>query len=509
MMDAGDFLNNLALGLLALLNVKAIALMVFGTAIGIAVGAIPGLSGTMAVAVLVPVTFVLEPVAGLAMLAGIYNGAIYGGAITAILMRIPGTPAAVVTIFDGYEMTRQGKSAVALEAAISSSTVGGIISVLVLLLVAPPLVKIALMFGPAEYFWVAMFGLSIVASLSSNSMIKGLIAGAGGVFISVIGLDPQTAFARFTFDVPELLSGFDVITVMIGLFALPQAFTLLGAASGGDKEIVKQSTKRAPMFGQFRKFWKTYIRSAIVGTIVGIIPAAGGNIASFVSYDLAKRRSKNPETFGTGEVEGVIASEGANNGITGGSFVPLLTLGIPGSTTTAAIMGAFMVHGLDLGPQLFTDNPEVVYALIWALFLTNIVMFLMGYFGATAFIRILRVPDSLMAAGIIVFCVIGAFVMRSNIFDIYMLFAFGVLGYIMEKMAFPLAPLVLGVVLGPLIETNLLRALTISHGNFFALFNSVISWIFVVLTLLSFFGALKRSAISNIWQDRFRKRNEA
>ena len=490
-------LENIFLGIKSLASIKNFFYMVFGTGTGITIGAIPGLTGTMAVALLVPVTFVLSPITGLAMLAGIYNGAIYGGSISAILLRIPGTPAGCVTIFDGFEMTKKGESALALEAAISSSVCGGLISVIVLLLVAPPLARIALMFGPAEYFWVAVFGLTIIVSLSPGSIIKGMISGFMGLFFAVIGLDPLTAFPRFTFSSPNLLGGVDLISVLIGLFALPQAFCLMEQVRKGDLQVsqVSQDNKRAKLFGLFPKLWRTYIRSSIIGTVVGIIPAAGGNIASFIGYDQAKRWSSEGHKFGTGIPEGVVASEAANNGITGGSFVPLLTLGIPGSTTTAAIMGAFLIHGLNLGPQLFTKHPEIVYSLIVALFFTNIIMLFMGYYCSTFFTKILKIPNVILSPLIIVFSVVGSYAMRSNLFDVFMLFFFGVLGYFMEKLDYPLAPLVLGLILGPLAEANLQRALTISQGSVGGLFNSFISFLFIALSLISLIGSLRKNVL--------------
>ena len=256
---------------------------------------------------------------------------------------------------------------------------------------------------------------------------------------------------------------------------------------------VPQARTKAKLFGLFPKLWRTYIRSSIIGTVVGIIPAAGGNIASFIGYDQAKRWSPESHKFGTGIPEGVAASEAANNGITGGSFVPLLTLGIPGSTTTAAIMGAFMIHGLNLGPQLFTKHPEIVYSLIVALLFTNIVMLFMGYYGSIFFTHILKIPNVILSPLIIVFSVVGSYAMRSNLFDVYMLFFFGLLGYFMEKLDYPLAPLVLGLILGPLAESNLQRALTISHGSVFGLFNSFISFLFIALSLLSVFGSLRKN----------------
>ena len=477
--------QNIMICLSALMTLQNLLFMCAGTFFGILVGAIPGLTGTMAVSLLVPLTYTMDPLSGISMLCGIYNGAIYGGSISAILFRIPGTPAACATIFDGYPMTKQGRGEAALELAVSSSTFGGFFSVFMLLLIAPVLAKFALMFGPAEYFWVAVFGMSMLVSLSEGSMIKSLISGMLGLFLSQVGMDPANGVSRFTFDSMYLMGGLELVPVLIGMFALPEVFTLL------EKQITKNeyyhyaSQEKVRLFGMFRTYWKTHVRGAIIGTIVGIIPAAGGNIASFISYDQAKRASKDPDSFGKGNPEGVVASEVANNAITGGSFVPLLTLGIPGSTTTAAIMGAFLIHGINLGPQLFNKDPGLVYGLIWALLLTNFIMCALGFYGSKIFRRALMIPDSVLAPLIVVFAVIGSYSINSNMFDVAMLISFGIFGYFCNKFHFPLTPIVLGLILGPIMEANLLRALTISMGNVFYLFSSPFSMIIIALTVFS------------------------
>jgi putative tricarboxylic transport membrane protein len=472
-----------------LFTINNIFFMFVGTFFGILVGAIPGLTGTMAVSLLVPVTYAMDPLAGLSMLCGIYNGAIYGGSISAILFRIPGTPAACATVFDGYPLTRQGKSALAMELSVSSSTFGGIFSVLMLLFIAPTLAKFALMFGPAEYFWVAIFGMSMLVSLTENSMIKGVISGLLGLFLSLVGMDPANGVLRFTFENVNLIGGIELVPVLIGLFALPEVFGLL------EKPVAKQQKNfneknKVRLFGEFFTYWKTYIRGAIVGTIVGIIPAAGGNIASYISYDLAKRGSKIPESFGKGNPEGVVASEAANNAITGGSFVPLLTLGIPGSTTTAAIMGAFMIHGINLGPQLFTTSPNLVYGLMWALLFTNFIMCFLGFYGSKIFQKALSIPDIIVAPLIVVFAVIGCYSIKSNMFDVFVLILCGVMGYFFNKFEFPLTPMILGLILGPIMEVNLLRAIAISKGSVFYLFSSPFSLAIISITLFSLYRSI-------------------
>lgn len=478
-------LDNIFIGLNTLMTLENILFMCAGTFFGILVGAIPGLTGTMAVSLLVPLTYAMDPLSGISMLCGIYNGAIYGGSIAAILFKIPGTPAACATIFDGYPMTKQGRGEKALELSVSSSTFGGIFSVFVLLLVAPILAKFALMFGPAEYFWVAVFGMSMLVSLTEGSMVKGLISGMFGLFLSQVGMDPANGVPRFTLDSMYLMGGLELVPVLIGMFALPEVFGLLENPMSKDNYKKDVGGEKVHLFGSFGTYWKTHVRGALIGTVVGIIPAAGGNIASFISYDQAKRASKDPDSFGKGNPEGVIASEVANNAITGGSFVPLLTLGIPGSTTTAAIMGAFLIHGVNLGPQLFNKDPGLVYGLIWALLLTNFVMCAFGFYGSKLFRKALLIPDSILAPLIVVFAVIGSYSINSNMFDVVMLISFGILGYFCNKFHFPLTPIVLGLILGPIMESNLLRALTISRGNAFYLVSSPFSLIIIAITLLS------------------------
>ena len=496
-------LENILLGLQGLCTIESVIFMILGTGVGILVGGIPGLTGSMTIALLIPLTYTMEPIPALAMLCGIYNGAIYGGSISAILFRIPGTPAACATVFDGYEMTKQGRSERALELAVSGSTFGGMFSVAILIVAAPALAKFALMFGPAEYFWVAVFGLSILVSLSEGSIIKGVISGLLGLFLSLVGMDPNTAVSRFVLeDIPaigsfklstQLLSGFELVPILVGLFALPEVFAMLEhpAEKKNLTPVVDQQKEKVRPFNLFPKMWRTYLRSSIIGTIVGIIPAAGGNIASFISYGQAKRASKHPETYGHGEPDGVLASETANNAITGGSFVPLLALGIPGSTTTAVIMGAFMIQGINLGPQLFNSNPQLVYALMMSLLLTNIIMLLMGYYGSRLFRKSLLIPDIILAPVVMAFAVVGAYAIRNNMFDVAMLFFFGIVGYIMTKLQYPLAPLVLGLILGEILESNLLRALTISHGSIMGLFNSPISFVLIALTLFSLITGIR------------------
>lgn len=479
-------MEQLLSGLQALLSVQNILLMVVGTVIGILAGAIPGLSSTSACALLIPITFVMEPIPAFAMLAGIYNGGVYGGSITATLFNVPGAAASAVTAFDGYPMTRQGRSARALQLGVLGSFFGGVVSTIALLLLAPPLAKVVLAFGPAEYFWVAVFGISIVISLSGNHIVKGIIAALAGMFFATVGLDPVQAYPRFDFNLLQLNSGFQTSAVLLGLYSLPAAFSLLEKKTPPLKDNYSDASgEKVKLFSHFFPYLGNYIRSAIIGTVVGIIPAAGGNIASFISYDTAKKLSKHPEKFGAGSEEGIIASETANNAVTGGSFIPLLTMGIPGSPTAAIIVGAFAIQGLVLGPTLFTKNATFVYALIWAFLFTNVIMLFAGYYGSKVIRKSLSVKNEIMVPLIICFSVLGSYAMRSNIFDVIAMLGFGLLGYGMKRFGYPASAFVLGFLLCPLAEKNLNRAMQISHNRLSGLFTSWICWLLILLTILS------------------------
>lgn len=480
-------LENILSGLTAIATLENAVFMVVGTIVGILAGAIPGLSSTLAISLLVPVTFVMEPLPALAMLAGIYNGGMYGGSISSTLFNVPGAASAAVTAFDGHPMTLQGRSARALQLGVLSSFVGGIISVAALVLLAAPLAKVVLMFGPAEYFWVAVFGISIVVSLSSEGMIKGLLAGLLGLLAAQVGMDPATAVPRFDFGNVYMAGGFQLTAVLLGMFSIPSAISLLEEKAAAHEELAaEKKQEKIRLFSCFLPYWATYIRSSIIGVIVGIIPAAGGNIASFIAYDTTKKLSKHPETFGKGEPEGIISSEAANNAVTGGSFVPLLTMGIPGSPAAAAIMGAFMVQGLVLGPQLFATNAKLVYGLMWSMLFTNIIMLFAGFYGAKIVRKALAVDKEILAPLIFAFSIIGCYSVRNSMFDVEVMIVFGIIGYFMKRFGYPASAFILGYILAGLLESNLLRALSLTGGNpFTALFNSGLSFLMIGLTVIS------------------------
>ena len=459
--------------------------MVVGTVGGIAIGALPGLTATMGIAVLIPVTFSLEPLVGLGMMAGIYQGAMYGGAIPAILLRIPGTPAAIATTFDGYPMAQKGEAAYALRVSLVSSSLGGVASAIVLMILSPPLARFALEFGPGEYFMLAVFGLASISVLLGDNAIKGLLSACFGLFIGIVGIDPMTGHERFTFDFMHLVSGFDIVVLLTGLYAIPPALimgekALKEGASGAILQLKATQTRLREWF----RFIPIWIRSSVIGIIIGIIPGAGGNVASFLAWNEAKRTSPDPGKFGTGMAEGVAAAECANNGDSSSALIPAITLGVPGNAVAAVILGGLLVHGMQPGPALFRENPEIIYGFMIQMLVTAFLMFVLGRFGARAFIQVLRLPPVLLATMIVPMTVVGVYSLQNSVFDIWMCLGFGVVGYIMEKLDISVAPAVLALILGPMAETNLRRTLLIGQGNIDLLFTRPISLIIMALTIL-------------------------
>lgn len=465
-------------------NILAIVIGVF---LGIINGAIPGLTSTMGVALFIPVTFSMSPAMGLLFLGSIYCGSTYGGSISAILLKTPGTPAAIFTAIDGYELTKQGKAGQALGMAIFASFIGGIIGSIVLLSFAPPLSLLALKFGPSEIFFIALFGITVIVGLSERSMVKGLMSGTLGLLLATVGTDSFTAIYRFTFDKMELFEGIPLIPVVIGLFSASQIFVLAGekrqTIQYDAAYISKEST--IPKWSQIKEMWVTFIRSGIIGTIIGIIPGAGMSIACGISYNEARRSSKHPEKYGQGSLEGVAASEAANNGVVEGSLVPLLTLGIPGNAVSAVFLGGLLIQGLKPGTTLFTKHADIAYTLLIGFFVANIVMFLMGSTLAKYFAKVAIFPKSIIIPIVVSFCVIGSFAIRNNFFDVYLMLIFGFLGYFMKKFGYALAPFVLGLILGPMIESELRRALMLSRGSFVALLQRPISLLMFILIILA------------------------
>lgn len=462
------------------------AAVVIGVLAGIIVGALPGLSATMAISVLIPFTFAFEPLVALGLMAGIYNGAMYGGAIPAILLRIPGTPAAVATSFDGYPMAQQGRGGYALQVAVVSSSIGGIASSLALMLLAPPLAKLTLLFGPAEIFWIAVFAMTSIVFLLGGNPIKGLISAAFGILVSLVGSDVITGFDRFTFGQLELLDGINIVVLLVGLYALPPVIDLLQNEIKSDSSKVKDLNTGSlwSNLPGMRRFSKTWARGSIIGIFVGILPGAGGSMAAFLSYNEARRASNNPEEWSKGEPEGVAAAEIANNADTAAALIPALTLGIPGTAVAAVMLGGLLIHGLQPGPMLFRENPDIVFGFMWQfLFAAILLIFLGGSLATNNFAKVLRLPRPLLGSIIIALMLIGVYSIHGRMFDVYLMLGFGAIGYMMDKLDYPLPPVVLGVILGGFAEQNLRLALRIGRGDWSYLWQNTTSIILILLTI--------------------------
>lgn len=476
-------------GFINLLNWKVILFLVFGTVLGIAIGSLPGLTSTMGVALMLPLTFGMDPVTGILLLIGVYFGSVYGGSITAILINTPGTPASAATVMDGYPLSQKGMAQKALTVSILSCSIGGAISVLVLIFVAPHLANFALKFSAPESFALALFGLSIVSSIAGSSIVKGLMAGVLGLLVATIGMDPIGGFPRFTFEVTELSTGINFIPVMIGLFAASEAFKSIEDMFS--VENIKVIVEKAKLkWTEFKGIIGTLLRSAGIGTFIGMVPGAGADIAAFVAYNEAKRFAKNKEEFGKGDLRGVAAPEAAGNSVTGGAMIPLLTLGIPGDAVTAVLLGALMVQGLQPGPMLFEANGPLVYTLFVGMLLANILMLVFGLVGIRLFIKVLHIPKAILTPIIIVLCVVGAYALNNSYFDVLVMFVAGVVGYFMKRAGIPASPIILGLILGPMMESNLRRALVMSQGDLSIFYTRPITLVLIILAFITLFSPI-------------------
>ncbi len=487
-------IESLFAALPAVLEWQSILAMVAATGIGIVVGALPGLSATMGVALLIPFTFGMHPLTALLAMAGMYNGAIYGGSISAILLNVPGTPAAVCTTLDGYPMAKQGRGVLALETSVICSAVGGVASALALMFVSPYLAALALSFGPAEYFWVAILGLATIASFVSGSVVKGLISAVLGLLVSAIGTDSLTGATRFDFGTTYLLDGIPQIVVLIGLFSIPEVYAILDGGTVQQKkvDISIAASKGWDWIKDTAQSWSIWFRASVIGIIVGMLPGAGANIASFIAYNDTRQRSKTPELFGHGNIEGLKASETANNAVTASALAPMLTFGVPGNSVAAVMIGGLMIHGLQPGPNLFAKAPTIVYGLMWGILLTNFIMLIFGILGSRFFVLCLRIPPTLMAGAIAVLSVVGTYSINNSISDVYAMLICGVVGTLMLRLRIPVAPAVLGLILGKMAEAELRRALLVMDSAV-DLFTRPGSAILIALTLVSLFFPIYRS----------------
>lgn len=466
-------------------------LLFIGVSGGIVVGALPGLTGSVGIILLLPFLFYVEPANALIMLSGMFCGAIYGGSISAILVATPGTPSAAATMLDGYPLAQKGQAGKAIGVATIASTCGGIISVAFLILIAPQLARFALRFGPPEYFALMVFSLTIIASVSAQSLVKGLLAGVFGLLVGTIGQDPLMGYSRFTFGIPRLLTGFPMLPVLIGVFAVSELFVQLSNVGKTLVQVPQKLTNVLPTRAELKSLFRVIVPTSILGTFLGIIPGTGGAIASFWAYSEAKRFSKEPETFGTGNILGIAAPEAANNGTTGGAMVPLLTLGIPGDVVTAVMLGALLVVGIRPGPMLFRESPEVIHALFVALIFAQFLILAIGLLSVRVLPKVLKTPPQILFPTILALCFIGAFSLNNSPYDMLIALVFGVIGFFLKKHGFPPAALILGVILGPLAEGHLNRALITTHGDWTILFRPPITTAFYILAALSILYALK------------------
>lgn len=475
-------------GAQSVFGVLPLLYIALGVLVGIIFGAIPGLTGTIGISLFLPLSYTMSPSSALLFLTAIFCGGEFGGSISAILIGTPGTNAAAATMMDGYPLAKQGKARKALLMALAASTFGGIFSACVLLFGAPAIAEFTVNFGPAEFFTLAVFGLSIISSVSGDNIWKGIISGCIGVLISLVGIDSMTGTYRLTFGNINMVRGLSLIPVLMGLFAVPSILEKVADCYRQkleEKAAVEMDYKDGLSMKELRGVTKTMVRSSVVGTIVGAIPGTGTGLASFLSYDLARKGSKRKEYFGTGELEGIAASESANNAVTAGALIPLFTLGIPGSPSAAVLIGAFMIHGMVPGPSLFHDQGPLIYAVMIGMFVANLFMLLEGRLLSRVFALITKVPDTVLAPILLMLCAAGAYSANNSVFDIGVFLICGFISFLIGKLGFPVMPISLGYVLGSLAEFNLRRALVLSEGSWSIFVTRPISCFFLVITVLS------------------------
>ncbi|MBX2837840.1 MAG: tripartite tricarboxylate transporter permease [Gammaproteobacteria bacterium] len=490
-------MEGLIAGLVSLADPSLLFLLVLATLGGVVIGALPGLNATTGAALLLPFTLTMEPIPAIAVMTAIYCAATFAGAITAILINTPGTSASATTCLDGYPLAMRGEAGRALGLAVISSTFGGVISIICLMIAAPLLARAAYQFSPPEYFALTLFGLSMLATIGDGSPVKNLIAGALGVFIALVGVDKLTTVERFTFDTHELYEGIGFVPVMIGIFGISELLVQSNALETVRERVIMKAVK-LPSRADYAKVWKTILRSTGIGTFIGILPAEGATVASMIGYNEAKRWSKTPEEFGHGAIEGIAGSEAANNSATGGAMVPTLALGIPGSATAAVILAGLMVHGLRPGPAMFTEQANFAYAIFWSMLFVNLLFLVIGLYGAKIFARITLVPTQLLWPSVFVFSVVGAYALEQSMFDVWVALASGVLGYFMRRYGFSVVPLAIGLILGGMLEQRFGQSMVMLDEQWWMIATRPLALFFLVLTVLALFG-------STIWKRLTRK----
>ena len=479
-----ETLSLMGMGFIHAMKPLTLVLMIGATALGITIGCLPGLSAAMGVALLLPVTFGMDQATGLIVLGGIYCGAIFGGSISAILIHTPGTPASAATAIEGYELTKKGMAAKALAVACFASFCGGLLSCISLYFFSPFLAELAMKFKSPEYFWLSIFGLTVIAGVSSKSLLKGFISGILGLLISTIGMDPMEGVERFMMGSTTLYNGVNVTCALIGLFSMSQGLILA-------EKAIKKRAKAAKFTGSLllsrsdiKRLAPTITRSWIIGNILGILPGAGATIACFMGYNEARRFSKHKDEFGKGSIDGVAGSEAANNAVTGGSLIPTLTLGIPGESVTAVLMGGLIIHGLQPGPELFSTYAPMTYTFFAGFVLVQFAMLGVGLVGCRMFAQVSRLSDSILIPAIFLLCVVGSFAIHNNFVEVIIMFIFGIIGYFVRKFDLNAAAIVLGLILGPIGENGLRRSLYLSDGDPTILFSTPLCWMLILLCVL-------------------------
>ena len=465
-----------------------LVMLIFGTTVlGVVIGVLPGLGATTGAALLLPFTLTMAPVHAITVLATIYVSATFAGSITAILINTPGTSAAAATTFDGYPLAQRGEAGRALGVAVVSSTVGGVFSVIVLCVAAPLLARVAYEFRPPEYFALTLFGLSMLASISAGGAVRNLIGGVFGVWLATIGAERATGIERFMFGNYELYEGLSFVPVFIGLFAMSELFVQSRLVNKVADTVAMKAVK-LPTRDDYKRIWKTVLRSCGIGTFIGVLPAEGATVASMIGYAEARRWSKNKKEFGKGAVEGIAGAEAANNAATGGAMVPTMVLGIPGSGTTAVILVGLMVHGLRPGPYLFTEQVDTVYQIFGAMLLANIMFMAMGLYAARVFARISLVPTPILWPIVFALSVIGAYALSASLLDVWIVLIFGVIGFFARRHGFAVAPIAVGLILGEMVETNLQNSLKMFDGEWWLIAAQPLAALFLVLAFLGLCG---------------------
>lgn len=487
-----DVLQHLMNGFSAALTPAYLAYAFAGCLLGTLIGVLPGLGPAAGTAILIPLTFKLDPTGGIIMLAAIYYGAMYGGTITSVLINVPGEAASVITCIDGHQMAKQGRGGTALGIAAIGSFVGGIAATVALVVVAPPLAQLALKFGPPEFFALMLFGLCLVSGLAGGSMPAAMLMTVLGLLLAMIGIDPVRGAPRFAFDIPDLYDGIGFIAVVMGLFGVSEI--LLAAEAPAGEVIRSKFSKLLPSRDEWRRSVGAIWRGTGIGFVLGLIPGIGSIVPTFMSYIAEKRLSKTPENFGKGAIEGVAGPEAANNAYANAAMIPFLTLGIPSSPTIAVLMGAFIINGITPGPFLFTERPDLVWTVIASFFIGNVILLILNLPLVGLWAKLLDLPFQYLCVGVLLFCVVGAYSLQQSMFDVWVMIAFGVIGYVFRKLELPMAPMVLGLILGPAIEKSLRTSLEMSAGDYTIFFTRPLCLGLLIATAAVLLGAALKLA---------------